>query len=403
MGKHAILSPSSADRWMTCLGSVALCQGLPDHDSVYAQEGTNYHTLAQVCLESGKDALEYVGTPFEDETEVTEENAEYVQKYIDLVRELQAQGGTLAIEDKLPLAAITGEKEAEGTSDATILREDEVVVGDLKFGRGVAVKAENNRQEKIYAIAAIEKHGLWDDVTQARLIICQPRVMDGTSESVVPVDELKIFRDEVATTARVIFRALETGEQLPLTPSEKACRFCKASATCLALAKTVEQATTEGFEDLDKPTTVNTVKGVVEVVGADRLGEAMKIADLAEIWIKGVRAKTEAELLAGRPVTGFKLVNGRKGARKWDDKASIEELLKKKRVKHEDMYDYSLISPTTAEKRWKKAKPGWWQELTDHVKQSDGALSVAPSDDPRQEAVLAPADSGFEETFDDLI
>lgn len=129
----------------------------------------------------------------------------------------------------------------------------------------------------------------------------------------------------------------------------------------------------------------------------------MKIADLAEIWIKGVRAKTEAELLAGRSVTGFKLVQGRKGARKWDDKTSIEELLKKKRVKHEDMYDYSLISPTTAEKRWKKAKPGWWQELTDHVKQSDGALSVAPTDDPRAEAALAPADSGFEETFDDLI
>lgn len=129
----------------------------------------------------------------------------------------------------------------------------------------------------------------------------------------------------------------------------------------------------------------------------------MNIADLAEIWCKGVRAKSEAELLAGRPVTGRKLVQGRKGARKWDDKESIEELLKKKRVKHEDMYDYSLISPTTAEKRWKKAKPGWWADLTEHVKQSDGALSVAPSDDPRQEAVLAPAESGFDETFDDLI
>lgn len=408
MGTHALLSPSSADRWMTCLGSVALCKDLPEDESPYAQEGTNYHTLAQICLEQGKDASEFVGSPFEDETEVTEENAEYVQTYIDLVRELQAQGGTLAVEDKLPISPITGEKDAFGTSDATLIREDEVVVADLKFGRGVAVKAENNRQAKLYAIAAIEKHGLWDDVKQARLIICQPRVMDGTSESVVPARELKMFRDEVHTTARVILRALETGEQLPLVPSEKACRFCKAAKAgiCTALTQTVEQATAEGFENLDEPTTKVAPTGkTVEVPGADRLGEAMKLADLAEIWIKGVRAKVEAELLAGRSVTGFKLVQGRKGPRKWDDKAAIEEALKKKRVKHEEMYDYTLISPTTAEKRWKKAKPGWWKELSEHVKQSDGALSVAPMEDPRPQAELEPAESGFEvveEDFSDL-
>lgn len=403
MGTHALLSPSSADRWMTCLGSVALSLGLPDDESPYAQEGTNYHELAQMCLEQGKDASEFVGMPFEDESLVTEENAECLQTYIELIRELQAQGGTWKIEDKLPLTAITGEKDAFGTSDATGIREDEVVVADLKFGRGVAVKAENNRQTKIYGIAAIEKHGLWDTVKQVRSIICQPRVMDGTSESVIPVHELKIFRDEVLTTARVILRALEEKKPLPLTPSAKACRFCKARAICPALAGVVEQATAEGFENLDQPTMIQTAMGPAAIGCADRLGDAMRVAELAEIWIKGVRAKVEAELLAGRPVTGRKLVEGRKGARKWADEKAAEAQIKKFRVKHEEMYKYTLISPTQAEKKWGKEKPSWWEKLVEGIVQSEPALHVAPTEDPRPEYVPAKAEEGFEESFDDLL
>ena len=60
MGKHALLSPSSADRWMTCPGSVLLTKDLPEDTSPYAQEGANYHTLAQICLDQEKDAIEFV-------------------------------------------------------------------------------------------------------------------------------------------------------------------------------------------------------------------------------------------------------------------------------------------------------------------------------------------------------
>lgn len=128
---------------------------------------------------------------------------------------------------------------------------------------------------------------------------------------------------------------------------------------------------------------------------ADRLGKAMRLADLCEIFMHGVRVKAESELLAGRSVTGFKLVQGRKGNRKWTNEETITEMMKKWRMKKDDMYKYTLITPSVAEKKLKKEHPSRWEELAALVSQSEGALSVAPVEDPRPEAVLAAATDGF--------
>lgn len=394
MGKHAILSPSSADRWMTCPGSVILSLDIPPTTSEAAEEGTNYHDLAAVCLNQGKDASEFVGQPFEDETLVTEDNADYLQVYLDQVRELAAQGGHLLVEQSLPISQITGEKDAEGTTDCAIIREDEVVIDDLKFGRGVAVKAEGNRQTRIYAISVLDKHELWDSVKRVRIIICQPRIMSGVTEEVVSVDELRLFRDEVAAAAKPIIRALPNRDPLPLHPSEKACRFCPAKATCPELTKVVETALSEGFENLDEPIVART--GEIIDTAADRLGKAGKTADLCEIYMRGVRSKIESTLLAGDPVTGFKLVQGRKGNRQWKDEDLVESMMKKKwRMKRDDMYKSTLISPSAAEKTLGKTHPTRWKDLTELVKQSEGSISVAPTDDPRPAIVREERAAGF--------
>ena len=48
--KHAILSPSSSHRWITCPGSVALSKNEPKTTSTYSDEGTAAHHLAAECL-----------------------------------------------------------------------------------------------------------------------------------------------------------------------------------------------------------------------------------------------------------------------------------------------------------------------------------------------------------------
>ena len=141
MAAHAKrYSPSAAERWMTCPGSVNACLDLEDKGSKYADEGTAAHELAELIL-NGADGQALVGATAANGVEFTQDMLVEVMKYVGYVRELvQATGGTLLTEQRLPLSSITGE-DAHGTADVVIIAGDELIVADLKFGMGVQVDA----------------------------------------------------------------------------------------------------------------------------------------------------------------------------------------------------------------------------------------------------------------------
>jgi len=58
---HARLSPSSAETWCNCPGSVNLIAkcNVPDTSSVYADEGTAAHELLEQCLLNDSDPENY--------------------------------------------------------------------------------------------------------------------------------------------------------------------------------------------------------------------------------------------------------------------------------------------------------------------------------------------------------
>jgi len=122
----------------------------------------------------------------------------------------------------------------------------------------------------------------------------------------------------------------------------------------------------------------------------------MKATDLIEGWCKAVRAKVESELFAGHQVPGYKLVDGRQGARSWADENEAEKLLKSFRLKEAQMYDFKLISPTTAEKVLKVASPKRWTKAQALISRSDGKPSVAPESDKRPALVVKPTADEFE-------
>jgi hypothetical protein len=59
-----------------------------------------------------------------------------------------------------------------------------------------------------------------------------------------------------------------------------------------------------------------------------------------------------------------------------------EALLKSFRLRQDEMYELSLISPTTAEKVLKDS-PKRWAKAQEHITRSEGKPSVAPATDKR--------------------
>ena len=155
---------------------------------------------------------------------------------------------------------------------------------------------------------------------------------------------------------------------------------------------------------------IGDIKVVTEKIGDlrdDPLAAAMAAVDLIEDWCKAVRAEVERRLLAGVPVPGYKLVEGRRGSRSWASKEEAEATLKSMRLKVEEMYDLSLISPTSAEKLAKAGTigPRQWPKLQGLITQSNGKPSVAPESDKRPALVMTPPADEFDDltTADDLV
>ena len=57
---HAAKGASGAERWMACPGSVALEALFEDQDSPFAAEGSLAHALAETCLLTGEELINYL-------------------------------------------------------------------------------------------------------------------------------------------------------------------------------------------------------------------------------------------------------------------------------------------------------------------------------------------------------
>lgn len=430
---HAKLSPSGAERWMNCPGSVVLEESCADSTSEYADEGTAAHALSALCLVDGQDARAYQGrrlavingvywpglpapvppllkghtTEIVRHFDVDEEMVEHVQTYIDNVRQYASGDNALLVEVALPIGHLTGEEGAQGTGDAVIFADGgaELQLHDLKFGRGKVVSPIGNKQLMTYGLGALAvSELLGHDVQRVRLVIHQPRVISAPQEWALGIEELHAFAKEIERAAARVDAALVYAEHYPtlhdkyLNPGEEQCRWCKAKATCPKACEKVEQEVGEAFTVVAPPVP-DAVEAVLAQWPEDLLGAKLDAVDFIETWCKAVRAEAERRLVAGIPVPsptgGYKLVQGRKGPRQWIDALAAEARLKAMRLKVEDMYDLKVISPTSAEKLLAKDSPKRWSSLQEHIQQSQGKLHVAPMADVRDAVVQASVEDAF--------
>lgn len=402
-GRHAICSPSGAEGWTACPG----WRGGGDSNR-YSAEGTAAHDVAAACLIDEVNAHRHIGRVIHVdgfEIKVDEYMAAHVQKYLDYVR-AETRDGTLLVEQRLSIEHITGEPEAEGTSDAVILRSDTLTVVDLKFGMGHRVNAQQNKQLMIYAHAAVRAFDSLGDITRVRLAIHQPR-LDHISEWECSVDDLEAFAHDARKAA---YLALSGSPDR--NPGDAQCRWCSHKAACPALTNHALTIVADDFVDVTREVApqLASIDERLATLDEATLGRLMGSVDLIEDWCKAVRGRVERQLLDGIAVPGWKLVEGRRGARKWADEGEAEAMLKTMRLKHDQMYDYSIVSPVTAEKlaRAGAIGPRQWPKLQSLITQTDGKPSVAPESDKRPALVMAATVDDFDDvsnliTCDDLL
>lgn len=303
MTAHAILGPSSAERWLHCTASVeAIQEEFPDgidNESSYAQEGTWAHRAAELkameslCLVTNKRTQQGRWRKWRQEVPVDlhSEILEHAQRYADElaeIRDTMAGDPLVLLERKVD----TGVPGVWGTADCILASQQELVVIDFKYGRGVAVSPELNPQLMLYGLGAVlelEMLAELDPGTPVTLMVIQPRAGGGGTWTTT-VEELLRFRDNQVTPA---VETIESGEGTVFAPSEAACRWCPLSGRCTA------QAAWATRRDFGPPATMD----------PSDVAEALEQLPLIEGWCKAVR--DQALTIAydeGREIPGWKAV-----------------------------------------------------------------------------------------------
>lgn len=366
MAKHAFLSPSGASSWLKCELKPWLEKDLPDTGSEAADEGTAAHELAARCLVDGDNAIDHVGAEIrvgDSDWEVTDEMAGYVQQYLDYVRELPLL--EMMVEQMIHIVGITGEDEASGTADVVGLDGNTLHIADLKFGYGY-VSAKGNAQLRTYASGAVRQFATLFDISRVVLHICQPRIASFESETLT-IEELL---DWEAETRKVAERILAGPAGLVATPGESQCKFCRAKGSCPALRDhALAVVRVDDFTNLDAK---------IALLTNDDLAYIGPRLELIHDWCNGVRAEMERRQLGGQEITGWKVVQGKKGNRAWSDQEEAENWLVP--ILGERAYTKKIVSPTQAEKLLKK---DFIVPRASLVTQSEGRPAVVPVTDKR--------------------
>jgi hypothetical protein len=387
--KHALLSPSGAERWINCTPSARFEEKFIDPDgeesSVYAMEGTLAHEFADVNLRHFAGEIadstknNYLSKLRKHELYDEHEMEDEVAKFVDYVTlqyaEAERLNGSaeLLVERKVDLSEFI--EGGFGTSDATIISDGIMDVIDLKYGRGVQVEAEENSQLMIYGLGSLYEFMLLYDIHTVRLNIVQPR-LNHISVWSISAEEL-----------------LDWGYTLVKPKAEKAhkgegelvagdhCKWCAAKNRCPALAaKQLEMAKYE-FEE---PT---------ELTDEQLLKIYDQIPQLVE-WANSIEKYMLEEALKGKEWDGLKLVEGR-SYRRWADESKAALKLEEEGYKPEEIYNTKIKGITDIEKL--VSKTNFDEIVGEFVNKPPGKPSLVPESDKREPYAISSAKEDFED------
>lgn len=368
---HAKLSSSASKRWLGCPGSVKLSEHYPNGSSIYADEGTIAHGMAEGMIsKDDKLVQKYEVEAAKFYGEHPELNGTFLemkmilQPYVDYVfEEYAAQvhedgAAQLMTEERVDLTEyIPG---GFGTSDVVILRQGRLHIIDLKYGKGVSVSAEDNPQLKLYALGTLARFDMLYDIEDVVMTIYQPR-LDNVSTDTIKAKDLYAWGEEV----------IKPGAQLALSEDAPVhagdwCQFCPARYDCKERARDAMELQKYLGQMVLSPEEI-----------AEILGKIDRLTKFAE----DIKDSALTKALDGEEIPGWKVVEGR-SIRKYV--GSEEEIVRQCEGAGYDqalLYERNLLTITNMEKLMGKKQ--FAEVLGAYVEKPEGKPTLAPESDKR--------------------
>lgn len=373
---HALLSASGASRWLNCTPSAKLEDEYGDKStsSSYAAEGTLAHELAELYLR--KDVLENINDEdFERSLEeimanelFDDEMLEVVPIYTDYCEDQYIEAkknndyAIIEIEQKLDLTEYV--PESFGTADTVIISDGLMEVIDLKYGKGIPVYADWNKQLMLYALGALRKYDTMYDVNEVRVTICQPRINNISSWQISVEELLRWAEEHLKPTAELAFNGegeLNAGDW---------CRFCAVRNQC---KKLYEQQFEIAKHEFAEP----------QLLSDDEIADIVQRTPKLVEWANSIAEYAKKKAIEeNKQWPGLKLVEGR-SRRKWiDEDKALETIFEQfPELDEADVTTTKINGITAIEKLVGKKK--FFEKLKDVVVTPQGNPTLVPLQDKR--------------------
>lgn len=377
--KHALLSASSAHRWLVCTAAPRYEELFPESTSEYAEEGRLAHAICELkTLKKFTTAI----TPKTFTTRLNKlkkdpmynpEMEKTSDLYIQHLTERAMQYNSMpyvAAEVQVEFSEYV--PEGFGTCDNIMIGGDTICITDYKHGKGVPVSAENNPQMKLYALGALKKYRpiYGDTIKKVIMTIDQPRLSETPSVSEITSDELYAWGESIKPVAQKAFSGF--GEFVP----GEHCRFCRGKAQCKARADV--NSALEEFKDC--------VPQAKAEPGQNILTDA-QIGDLlirgAELvsWYKDLEEYALSTLLNSGEIPGWKCVAGRSLRTFTDQDAALKAVIA---AGYDESLVYERKAKTLTELEKLMGKTEFAEKIGQFVIKPMGKPTLAPMSDRRE-------------------
>lgn len=395
--EHALLSASSASRWLTCTASPRFEAQFPETTSEYAEEGRLAHSFCELKVlkkfttSIKPSAYKTRLNKLKKEPLYTEEMDRTSDLYVEhLTEKAMGYNSPPLVNAEVKVDFSEYVPDGFGTCDCIMIGGDMLDITDYKHGKGVPVSAEGNPQMRLYALGALKKYEPFYGgmIQRVRMTIDQPRIQSELSSETITVDELKAWGETIKPIAQMAFSGF--GE---FKPGDH-CRFCRGKAQCRARADA--NTALEDFKDCLLPTAKN-VEQAQQNAGAnvpamlthDEIGELLvRGKDLVQ-WYKGLEEYALNALLNGEEIAGWKAVAGRSNRIFSDQEAALAAVIA---AGYDESLVYERKPKTLTGLEELMGKKDFAEKIGQYVVKPLGKPTLAPMSDKREPYSTAAAD-----------